>query len=264
MLQILVNNFSLNPSFFVFLHTKSTYMEVKTKALVLRALKYGDTQIIVDLLTETNGRMAIIQHLGQGRHARIRKQLFQPLTMLDVVIDQRPRARLHRLKDARLIFPYTSVPFDAAKLSMCMFVAEFLAQATRNEQRDVPLFQYVVASMRWLDECVRPVPNFHLVFMMRLSLFLGFHPNMEGEGPYFDLRAGCFAQQPPLHKDCLSADDSARLRLLMRMNYDNMHLFAMTRADRNRCVDVIMQYYQLHIPDMREMKSLAVLKELFG
>ena len=238
--------------------------QVKTRALVLRTVKYGDSQVIVDLFTEAAGRVGIIQSFGAAGRGRIRKQLFQPLTVIEAVVDVRPKARLQRLKDARLLFPYLTVPFDAAKLSLCIFLSEFLTAATRNEQCNVPLFQYVVASMRWLDGSVRAVPNFHLVFMMRLSLFLGFCPNVEGNGPFFDLRAACFVERPPLHPDYLPLDDSARLRLLMRMNYDNMHLFAMTRADRNRCVDVVLRYYRLHFPDFPEIKSLEVLKELFG
>lgn len=239
-------------------------MQVKTRALVLRTLKYGDSQLIVDLFTEQEGRVGIIQAISNSGRGRIRRQLFQPLTMLDVAYDARPKARLQRLKDARLLYPYSSIPFDAAKLSLCMFVAEFLCQATRNEQQNVPLFNYVVASMRWLDGCDRSAPNFHLVFMLRLALFLGFQPNVEDEGVFFDLRAACFVPQAPLHPDFLSAEDSKRLRVILRMNFDNMHLFAMSRADRSRCVDIILTYYRLHFPDFKELKSLAVLKELFG
>ena len=100
--------------------------------------------------------------------------------------------------------------------------------------------------------------------MLRLALFLGFQPNVEDEGVFFDLRAACFVAQAPLHPDFLSAEDSKRLRVILRMNFDNMHLFAMSRADRSRCVDIILTYYRLHFPDFKELKSLAVLKELFG
>lgn len=239
-------------------------MLVKTRALVLHSLKYGDSKLIVDLFTENEGRVSIIQTISSSRHGRIRRQLFQPLTILDVVYDVHPKGSLQRLKEARMLYPYSSIPFDAAKLSLCIFVSEFLCQATRNEQQNVPLFNYVMASMRWLDGCERPAPNFHLMFMLRLALFLGFQPNVEDEGVFFDLRAACFVAQAPLHPDFLSAEDSKRLRVILRMNFDNMHLFAMSRADRSRCVDIILTYYRLHFPDFKELKSLAVLKELFG
>ena len=100
-------------------------MLVKTRALVLHSLKYGDSKLIVDLFTEKEGRVSIIQTISSSRHGRIRRQLFQPLTILDVVYDVHPKGSLQRLKEARMLYPYLSIPFDAAKLSLCIFVSEF-------------------------------------------------------------------------------------------------------------------------------------------
>ena len=49
----------------------------------------------------------------------------------------------------------------------------------------------------------------------------------------------------------------------MRMNYDTMHLFTMSRAERIRCLTIINDYYRLHLPDFPVLKSLEILKELF-
>jgi DNA repair protein RecO (recombination protein O) len=61
----------------------------------------------------------------------------------------------------------------------------------------------------------------------------------------------------------LKPDEASRIRLLLRMNYETMHLFAMSRAERSRCLMVINDYYRLHIPDFPILKSIDVLKELF-
>ena len=50
--------------------------------------------------------------------------------------------------------------------------------------------------------------------------------------------------------------------LLMRMNYETMHLFTMSRLERNRCLVIMNDYYRLHLPDFPVLKSLDVLKEL--
>lgn len=42
-----------------------------------------------------------------------------------------------------------------------------------------------------------------------------------------------------------------------------MHLFRMTRTERNRMTDIIIRYYELHLPDFHELKSLDVVKEIF-
>ena len=49
----------------------------------------------------------------------------------------------------------------------------------------------------------------------------------------------------------------------MRMNFDNMRFFKMNREERGRCLDVIITYFRLHVPNFPEMKSLSVLKALF-
>jgi DNA repair protein RecO (recombination protein O) len=66
-----------------------------------------------------------------------------------------------------------------------------------------------------------------------------------------------------LHRDFIAAADAARISTLMRMNYDTMHLFRMSRDDRNRIVDVLLTYYKMHVPNFPELRSLAVVKQLF-
>ena len=154
-------------------------------------------------------------------------------------------------------------------------------------------------SFLWLDAATDGYANFHLSFLMHLSRFLGFYPNtaplsspllggssgaskassrggLEGwgglkaspsrgrwEGAFFDLREGSFCDAPPLHADFLHPEEAARIHDMMRMDYQNMHLFRMSRTDRNRCLDVMLTYYRLHLPCFPELKSLPVLKELF-
>lgn len=117
----------------------------------------------------------------------------------------------------------------------------------------------------WLDSCSEGFSNFHLVFTMRLTRFLGFYPNLEDnvEGAYFDMRAGCFTLLTPLHRDFLKPQDASLIGLMMRMDFSNMHLFKLSRNERNSLLDVIMHYYRLHLPDFQELKSLSVLRELF-
>lgn len=241
-------------------------MQTKTRAIVLSSLKFGEHQLIVDMLTEQLGRQSFICHIPKTQKGKLKKQFFQPLSLLEMEFDYRQRARLQHIHDLRLARPFVSIPFDAAKLSISLFLAEFLTYATRDEQANEALFSYVANSIEWLDSQSAQFANFHLVFMMRLSRFIGFFPNLEDyrEGAVFDMRSGTFSDQPPLHSDFVSVEESSRIGLLMRMNYETMHLFRMSRTDRNRCVELILTYYRLHVPSFPELKSFAVLQELFS
>lgn len=240
-------------------------METKTRAVVLRALKYGEAQIIVDLFTREQGRLSFICKLPKTSKGRVKKQFFQPLSLLDIVFDYRQNLSLQHFRDIRLAQPFVSIPFDAGKLSISLFLSEFLTCSLRGEQRNERLYSYVENSLMWLDNAQEHFANFHLVFMMRLSMFIGFFPNLDDfhDGWWFDLRNGDFTPMRPSHPDSLAPADAKEMHSLMRMTYENMHLFKMNREQRNRCTDIILYFYRLHVPGFPQLRSLDVMKELF-
>ncbi len=108
--------------------------------------------------------------------------------------------------------------------------------------------------------------NFHLVFLLHLSHYLGVRPNFEGyaEGCYFDLQSGRYCTLHPQHSHVLEPAEAALLPKLMRMKYATASRFAFTRGQRRRLLDAINEYYSLHLPSFPGLKSLDVLHEVFG
>ena len=202
-------------------------MITKTRGIVLRSVRFGESSLIVDVLTKSSGRVSFMVHIPKTSKGKIKKQYFQPMTLLDFEYDFRQRSNLQRIKDVRVSLPYSSIPIDPAKSCISLFLSEFIYYATRNEQENPTLFTYISTSLEWLDNAYEDFANFHLVFMMRLGKFLGFHPFLEDFTPgcFFDLRNGCFTLSMPLHTDFLNAADAGHLYNLMRMNFDTMKLF---------------------------------------
>ncbi|MBP5278063.1 MAG: DNA repair protein RecO [Prevotella sp.] len=240
-------------------------MLLKTKAIVLRAIKYSENKYIIDLLTEAEGRVSVVINIPKTSKGKLKKQYFQLMSLLEVDLDFRQNETLHHLRDVRMAYPYSSIPQDPYKLSISLFLAEFLYYSTRDERQNPNLFAYIENSMRWLDGSRENFSNFHLVFMMRFSRFIGFFPNVDDyhPGDFFDMRNASFISSAPLHTDFLNADESSRIQLLMRMNYDTMHLFKMNHTERDRIIDVLITYYRLHVPNFPELQSLKVMKELW-
>ena len=90
--------------------------------------------------------------------------------------------------------------------------------------------------------------NFHV---NEQKYILGLYPNLEDyhTGDYFDLLNACFTSiRPQLHSSYINPEEAGRLRQLMRMNYETMHLFGMSRAERARCLTIMNDYYRLHLP----------------
>ena len=238
-------------------------MLVKTEGIVLHSLKYGEHRVIVDIFTREQGRLSFIVPVPRSERSKIKKQYLQPLTLLLLECDVRPQQQLQKLRDASLLQPLPSLLSDPKKLTICLFVSEFLYHALKGEQQNTPLFDYVRSSIEWLDGCQDNFANFHLVFLMRTARFLGFFPNLEEEGDYFDLRGATFCSAPPLHRDFLLPQEAGRIRLLMRMDYPTMHLFRLSRLERGRILEILLLYYRLHLPAFPELRSVAVLQELY-
>ena len=241
-------------------------MITKTRGIVLRSVRFGESSLIVDVLTKSSGRVSFMVHIPKTSKGKIKKQYFQPMTLLDFEYDFRQRSNLQRIKDVRVSLPYSSIPIDPAKSCISLFLSEFIYYATRNEQENPTLFTYISTSLEWLDNAYEDFANFHLVFMMRLGKFLGFHPFLEDFTPgcFFDLRNGCFTLSIPLHTDFLNAADAGHLYNLMRMNFDTMKLFKLSHDDRNRITEIVLRYYKLHLPNMPELQSFDILREVFA
>ena len=240
-------------------------MLTKTQAIVLHAIKYGETRLIVDMFIKVFGRQAFIVSIPKTPKGKVKKQFFQPLTILEIETDIRPRQQLQKLHDVRLAAPFASIPFEPDKLAISLFVAEFLYYALRSEQRNELLYEYLENSIVWLDGQQSSFANFHLVFLLRLTRFLGFYPNLDDykDGDYFDLRESVFMPMPPVHRDFLHPEEAQKVQLMMRMDFPTMHLFRMSHQERNRLLEVSLKYYRLHLPDFPEMKSIEVLQALY-
>jgi len=237
----------------------------KSKAIVLRIVRYGETQLIVDFLTESHGRMAFMVRLSKSSRGKMKRQYFQPLMVLNLEFDFRPQKELQRLLDVSVAIPFSSIPFSPVKLSLAMFLSEVMTYATRYEQVNHALFEFILRSLAWLDISEGEISNFHILFLMKLSSYLGLAPDLSNDDnhQWFDLKEGCFVSSVPSHSHYLSQSDSRHLVQMARLGYQTMHLYTMNRQQRSHCIEVILEYYKLHIPDFPELKSLPVLKALF-
>lgn len=238
----------------------------KTLGIVLHTLKYKDTSLIADIYTEVAGRASFLVSVPRSRKAAVKSVLFQPLSLVELEVDFRPNTSIYKVQEAKSFYPFSTLPYDPYKSAIALFLSEFLYRAVREEVENRPLFAYLQHSMIWLDECRDGFANFHLVFLMRLSRFLGLYPNLEDyrSGDYFDLQNACFTSlRPQSHTHYISPEEASRLTMLMRMNYETMHLFTMNRVERARCLTIMNEYYRLHLPDFPILKSLEILKELF-
>lgn len=240
-------------------------MLVNSKAIVLRTTKYSDSTLIVDAYTEKEGRRGFLVRIPKTRRAAVRNVLFAPMAILNIGWNEHGASKLMRIKSAQPVNIYSDIPFSPAKMAVAMFLAEFLSATLRAPVADRNIFGFISTSLQWLDSERGSCANFHIVFLLHLSAYLGLEPNVEnsGEGRYFDMENGCFCTLRPATPHVVGPEEAAYLPLLMRLKFSTAARVPFTRAQRTRILQGIIEYYSIHLPNFPTLKSPEILHELF-
>ena len=236
------------------------------RGIVIRTVKYNDNKQIVDLYSETHGCLSFSTPISRrGRKTGLSAALWRPLTFVECQLEIRPSSRLSKLHDARVYLIYTDIPFNPVKSAVILFLSEFLSHVLRIEQADPLLYRYLETALQWFDACTSGVSNFHLSFLLHLTTFEGVRPDLHHDPvpSYFDLRSGCYARIRPSHPDVLEPSESRYLPYLFRMDLGSLSRYRFSRQQRQRILEVVNLYFRLHLPPFPELRSIAVLKEVF-
>ncbi len=234
--------------------------------IVLHSLRYGDNQLIVDVFTASSGVVPFLVRTSRNRRSGPKASAWQPLALVEVNWVHRPQSHLQKPRELTLWKPWRSLSSDPYKAAMSLFLSEFLFHALRKEQENPEMFDYLVNALSWFDEVDEHYVNFHIVLLLHLTRFLGFLPNVDDwhEGSYFDLEAASFASVRPTHKHYLEPEEASLVPKFLRMNLRSMQAVGLNHDIRRRALDIVTDYYRLHIPEFPELKSLDVLAEVFA
>ncbi len=240
-------------------------MEIRTKAIVLHSLKYTENSVIVHAFTEEHGRMAYLINGAKSKKSALRSALLLPLSIIEIETDFNPKKDIQRIKESRVVFPFVSVPFDPSKNALVLFIAELLYRTIKETQTDKALFKFLVDSIMLLDEASYSVGNFHLVFMVRLSSYLGFEPHREGysDGFFFDLQNGTFIKHQGF-SECLDIQDSQLFGVLLQLMEQNIDEVQFSKNEKSRLLSALLSYYKSHISNFAKIKSLEIMQQLFS
>lgn len=233
------------------------------QVIVLHTFRYGESGHIVQVLAREHGLLSCM--VKGRRRSPLPPVLMQPLSLVDVVMDVRPNRQFQFLRESAPLALYDGIAGNPAKNAMALFLCEILCRALRESPADVRLFDFVADSVAVLNRVERGVANFHLVFLIKMTYFLGFFPNLSDfhADVLFDMENSSFVDvQTNVHT--LDVAQTEVFAQLMRMDYANMYLFALSGAQRSDILDKILTYYRLHLPDFGEVKSFEVLRQLFA
>lgn len=227
----------------------------KTRGIALSYIRYRETSIIAKIYTEAFGIQSyIVNGVRSSRSKSNRIALFQPLTLLDMVVYHKDRAEnsLYRISELKPRIPFRSLPFDVIKSSLALFVTEILGKTLREEENNEVLFQFLEESILYLDEAERGYENFHIQFLLQMAFFLGF-----GFESVKDLEDELAANLYPHRPD---EDQRKAIMTLLVAPYGTS--VPLDRPSRASLLEMIVFFYKIHMDTLGEVRSLEVLREV--
>src|SRR5690606_15189127 len=105
------------------------HMRKKTKGIVINYLKYRETSIIVRIYTRQLGLKSYVVNSVRSEIPRYKIALFQPLSLLELVVYHREGVSLNRISETKLAYAFHRIPFDYYRSGIAMFVGEVLGKA---------------------------------------------------------------------------------------------------------------------------------------
>ena len=240
-------------------------MRERLNIIVLHTIKYSDKNSIVHALSRERGRVAFLLPLGNTAKARQRNAMFMPLSLLEVEASRRPGSDLLGIAEARYAHIAVSINADPVKNAVAMFTAELMGKVVRDSEESAPVFDFASMAIRILDSMTAGVANFHICFLYHLGAFIGIQPDTDSysDGYGCDMMEGTFTPYYKGGTKTISPDEARTLMLLSRMTFANLHLFRFSRAQRNRIVELMIQYYQMHGSTLGPFRTPDILAQLF-
>jgi len=224
----------------------------KTKAIVLNYLKYSETSIIVNIYTDAFGTQTYIENGVRKAKARNKIALFQPLTLLDMVVYKKENSGLNRLSEIKCTKPYRHIPYEIIKSTIGIFLAEVLSIILKAEEEANPsLFEYLENELLFFDQQEANYQNFHLKILLNLSRFLGFYP-ADVEEMLEELRP--FQRQRITHTEINKFNDI--------ISGNQLSDIKLSSDERNIFLKLILDFYRLQSDTLKEVKSLKILHEV--
>ena len=149
-------------------------LAVRTEAVVLRTMKYGETSVIVTLYTKEFGKVSGIvkgARQSKGRYG----SAFQPMAQLQTMMYRKEGRDLQTIGQSDVINDFRHIHDELPKMAVGMKLIE-LVQMISHEEGNANLFELLVSALAALDAAEGDFSLLFPWFVVSLCFLLGFEP----------------------------------------------------------------------------------------
>ena len=233
-------------------------MKYKSRAIALSYLKQGESSIIAKIFTEEKGLQSFIIKGVRAKKAKKKLGLFQPLQLLSINATHLLKNSLQYISEIALENTQISDGIHMKKNFLSIFIAEVVSKVLLETEKDKALFKFIWELKIDLNSLEKINPNFPLIFLIRLSEYLGFSPSKEEvNGVYFNMELGQFTNNQHRLDYHVEKENSNYLRELLENKDINIPY-----QNRNEILLHLIQYYKLQHHELKNMTSHLIIESL--
>lgn len=238
----------------------------KTRGIVLRTVKYGDTSAIVSIFTELFGLQSYMINGVRTSKPKAKGNLLQPGNVLELIVYHHEQKSIQRISEFKLGYIYTSLHFNVVKNTVALYMIELLQKSLKQPEQHLELYYFTEQTLQVLDNAQMAIAaNIPLYFTLKLAEHLGFRLNgrYSEYAHYLDLLEGSFTDLPPHHSNYLDAANSELTdRLFQCHDWESLGNIVMNKDKRRKLLYSYLDFFKLHLPDFTELHSPPILHEI--
>lgn len=216
-------------------------MKSKAELIILNHTKFGENSIVLHTLSSEYGRRGFLVKVSP----RTAMALFLPLNILEAEVTENPKSSLWFARNFVSVNPLNGIRSNIHKNTMTLFMSEVLYRVVKDQTTEDGLADWLKGQILTLDALQSDFANFHLLFLLNLCAALGFDPDLAGLAP--------FADKKLIH-----------IEALLKTPFAEALLLPLSGADRNTIAESILKYIEYHTESAVNVRSLAVLREIYG
>ena len=216
-------------------------MTVNTELIVLHTTKFGENSIVVHTLSREYGRRSFLVR-GAGKRLM---SLFLPLNILEADIVESTKSTLFTARNLTARHPLLGIRSNVFKNSMTMFMSEVLYRVIKEGAAEQGLYEWCERNILLLDAVQNDFSNFHLRFLLELTVALGFSPESRDLQPFV-------------------GDHYPMVERFMQTSFAESMLIPLNGTVRNEIAEEILRYIEFHTESSININSLKVLRDLFA
>lgn len=224
----------------------------KTEGIVVHTLRYRESSVIVKIFTREIGLKSYVVNGIRTQGHKSKNALFQPMTLLDLVVYDRENQGLHRISEFKLSRPYQLIPFDFERTGLALFMSEVINRSVYENYQNESLFDFLKQSLNYLDQAGKSIRHFPQVFLIEQAKFLGFGPDDPQE--YIDESKRLAFTQDEF------GPAFEYLRQLMADSFDCQYKPGL--QIRRKLLDYLLEFYNEQLGSNKTWKSMTILRQL--